>query len=1236
MLKVLGNIWLGVVLIALACGLLLYSDLGHRQAARPAAQLPRLAIMQWASTDLLDHVVEGIVDGLRRNGFEDGKTATIKFLNASGDNATGNLMARSVVGGDYDLVLTASTLAMQAVAAANREGRVNHLFGGVTDPYGAGVGITGPEPSQHPPHLAGVGTFQPVDGAIRVARQMNPALHQLGVVWNPGEDNSAACLKVARATCKELGIELLEANAGTTTEVPEAIRSILSRGVDAIWVGGDTVAIASLSAIVSAAQSTHVPVFSNDPSDARRGALFGLGAAYREVGLAVGDMAAKVLRGARPADFGVANLVPEVLAVNPAVAEALTGWTITPELLARARSSAQPAGAAPLRTPTPGRTYTVGLLYFGPHPIFELAMEGAMETLAEAGFVEGENLVVHRTHPNGDMGLLPQVAGALGNRNLDLLIPFSTPALGAALAQTRDVPIVFGVVSAPLRAGAGKSNEDHLPRVTGAVWFAPNPALFKWLRELFPACRTVGLIYNAAEANSVEETERARAMLAALGLRLEERSIAVSSDIVPAIQSLFAQGVDAVFGMADNTVISSYAALARACQQAGVPLLADDRSQMGTGALFAFGASPRGEGRATGRLAARVLLGERPADIPFIPTPEYEVAVDFAAAAALNIRFPAALLSEASVFYHARARLGRPLRVAMVNLVQNPLLDSAEAGVLRGLRESGLVEKEDFELKRYCAQGEMAQLPALLDAAAAEQPDLIITVTTPALLAAAHRIKDIPVVFTVASDPATLGLFTPANRPDNIAGVYDNPLVARLLDMAREQDPALTSVGIVYDPAQANSMISVERLRRACAEQGVKLVEATAAAVSDLTASAQMLVQRDVGAILLSADNLVSTGFRAIHLVAQAAGVPIYVDSPALVKEGATGAIGDDYEAWGAQSGRWAAKVLAGLPVHSLPVEATRVQQTIRPRRAAASAMTRPWEIRVIRYNDAQFSEDSYRGVTEGLAQQGLHVGRDFNLRVLNAQGDMTTLSSIMTAVRAEKPDLLLAISTPALQAALRQAGHLPVVFCSVGDGVQAGAGQSVSNHLPNVTGITTRSPFAAMARLIKQTIPGVRAVGTLFSPAEINSELYRGWFAEALEAEGLKLEVVPVNTSADVAEATSALLKKDIQLVAQIADNTTRPAYAQIVRRAADAGLPFFCFDSAGMKDGAALAYARDYYYTGVEAAEVAVRVLRGARPADIPFANTRTEILVTNPELLQRFNLVLPPEFLEKVKKP
>jgi ABC-type uncharacterized transport system substrate-binding protein len=270
----------------------------------------------------------------------------------------------------------------------------------------------------------------------------------------------------------------------------------------------------------------------------------------------------------------------------------------------------------------------------------------------------------------------------------------------------------------------------------------------------------------------------------------------------------------------------------------------------------------------------------------------------------------------------------------------------------------------------------------------------------------------------------------------------------------------------------------------------------------------------------------------------------------------------------------------------------------------------------------------------DGFKKQGLHEGRDYNLRCINAQGDMSTLTSIMTAIRAERPDLVMPVSTPALQAALRQTGSLPIVFSCVGDGVHAGAGKSNTDHLPNVTGITTRSPFASMARLIKQTIPNIRAVGTLFSPAEINSELYREWFSEALEKEGIKLIALPVTTGAETSEATTMLLRSGIQIIGQISDNTTRPGLSQISKRAKDAGLPLFCFDSSGVSEGAVLSLGRDYYNSGLEAADVAVRVLRGANIAQIPIANTSSELLVINPDLTRKYGIVLPQEYLKMVQ--
>ncbi|MCX6985007.1 MAG: ABC transporter substrate-binding protein [Lentisphaerae bacterium] len=1186
MLKLFKNIWLGVILILLASGLLLFSDLNRRQGAKKSSKaLPRLAVMQWNSTDLLDHTVEGFLDGLRQQGFEHGRTADIRFFNASGDNNTGSLMAVDLVGGSYDLVLTASTLALQAVAKANTAGRVVHVFGAVTDPYGAGVSITGPKPDQHPAHLVGVGTFQPVERAIRIARQMNPRLGKIGVVWNPGESNSEACVIKARLICKDLGIELIEANAGNTSEVPEAIRSILARGSETVWVGGDIVAISSLNAIVSSARASKIPVFTNDPSDTAKGALFGVGASYHDVGVAVGEIAGKILHGSSPKSFGVENLVPEVLTVNEPLAKEFKEWSIPEDIRTQAKSADKSAVVVSQRQPQPGRTYKVGLLYFGPHPIFEMAIESIVTSLRDAGFVEGRNLELQRIHPNNDMSLLPQVAKQLSDQNLDLIIPLSTPCLGAVMANTRNVPIVFGVVSAPLEAGAGRTFDDHLPRVTGAVWTEPSPELFKWLKELSPACRKVGVIYNPSEANSIIGKERARTMLAALGMTLEEFTVSNSSEAAQAIQALLSAQVDAVFGMADNTMVNSFQSLAQACHREHLLLLADDNSLMGSGALLSCGASPTGEGRHTGQMAARVLLGENPASMPFAPSSETETAVDFDAAANLGIALPAAMLKEAGIFHHASARLGRPFRISMVNLVQNPPLEAAEAGVLRGLRESGLNENEDFTLKRYNAQGEIAQIPAILDSAVADSPDLIITVTTPVLIAAANRIKDIPVVFTVASDPVAVGLFKMENRPANIAGVHDDPQMDKLLDMARRHNLAIASVGIIYDPAQPNSLISVDRLRKACLERKLTLCEATASTVSELPAAAQAVIQRGAGAIMLSADNLVCTGFPAIHETAQRAGVPIYVTETDLIKQGADGAIGDNYEEWGAQSGRMSAKVLSGVPTKELPIEPTRMREVFEPVKSPAAVQSRqvparPWEIRIARYNDAQFSADTFLGIMDGFKKQGLTEGRDFNVRCLNAQGDMTTLTSIMTAIRAEQPDLVMPISTPALQAALRQVGGLPIVFSCVGDGVHAGAGKSESDHLPNVTGVTTRSSFAGMARLIKKSVPKVCAVGTLFSPAEISSEMYREWFAEALLKEGLKLVAIPVTTGSEVSEAT------------------------------------------------------RDFYEAGIEAAEVAVKVLRGSSPKDIPFANTRTEIIAINPDLVRKYGIVLPQEYLKRAK--
>ena len=1234
MKNIIKHLWPAVGLILAASFVLLLSDReqrdGHVEEA--ARDFPAIAIMQISSSTLLDTHVAGVVSRLEEKGLRAPDGKNIRFYNPQGDYATATAMARDMVNGPYDLLVTSSTLALQVVSKANMTVGKPHVFGTVTDPYGAGVGIGGPAPDQHPPYMAGVGTFQPVERTIAIAREMNPGFKRLGVVWNPGEQCSEACLKKAQKACQALGIELIEANAGNTSEVPEALRSVLAKNVDAVWVGGDTVAISSIPLMIDLAAQAGIPVFTNDPTDTRKGALFGLGADYFTVGQYTADIAAAILTGKSPATFRIENVVPEQLAVNRRVLASLGDvWRITPamEQMIADRKKSSPEKALP---PEPGRTYRVGLSYFVPAPIFDIAVKGFKDGLADLGFISGKNLEMIEQHANGDMSLLSQATASLVRQRPDVLTVLSTPCLSSAIAHSEGIPITFGIVSAPIQAGAGTSLEDHLPNVTGIVYRLPTEEVFEWTAKIFPRAKRVGALYNPSEANSVQELELLRSILEKSGMEPVTATVSHISEIPENIRGLLAQRVDLFFSMAVNVVANGMPAIIKACQRQGVPVIADDISLMGSGAFISCAPGPYSDGRDLAELTARILMGQSPADVPIVAGKRQELALDLAVLNKAGVTPPEDLLKRTDVFFNLRGPDQPAAKIVLVNLVENAALLEAVNGVKAVLSEMGLREKTDFNMTEYCAQGDLSQLAQILDRVALDAPDVLITVSTPVFIAAVKRAFDFPLVFTVCSDPDKLGVFK-QGRPASVCGIHDDPPVDELLKMAAEYDPGLGAVGIIYDAGQMNSLISVEKLRRAGKDQGITVLEATASNVSDLSLAARSVIQRGAGALILSADNLVTTGFVAIDKAAEAAGIPIYVTDVDLVEKGADGAIGDSYFEWGKASGELAVRVLAGVPPARLPVAPTRIHHRVEPRVEGAASPTRPWQLRMVLYSETEFAERCREGLMDGIRRAGLQEGRDFVLTSYNAQGDMSTLSSIMTTVRADRVDLLMVVSTPALQAALRQAGdRTRIVFTGVGDGVRAGAGKSETDHLPNVTGISTRSPFDGMARIIKQTLPDARRVGTLFTPAEINSVLYKDWFKEALEKQGLELAAVPVTSSADVAQAAIQLCGRDIQAVAQVVDNLTRPGFALIARKAADNNLPTFVFDSAQMKEGGVVCLARDYYDAGLEAAEKAVRVLRGQNPGDIPFSNTRSEKLMLNPELAAKYNLRLSDELLKK----
>ncbi len=303
--------------------------------------------------------------------------------------------------------------------------------------------------------------------------------------------------------------------------------------------------------------------------------------------------------------------------------------------------------------------------------------------------------------------------------------------------------------------------------------------------------------------------------------------------------------------------------------------------------------------------------------------------------------------------------------------------------------------------------------------------------------------------------------------------------------------------------------------------------------------------------------------------------------------------------------------------------------------RHSGGGARRQWKLYLVQYNDVLDVKESEEGVREGLRQSGLQEGRDFSARVLNAQGDMATVSSLIDAAVNGGADMLITFSTPTLQAAIQRAPSLPIVYTYVANGLIAGAGRSETDHLPNLTGVNLSPPSAEMVTLIRTWFPKVLRVGTLFVPSEVNMVYMLGDFRKVAEEHGLEVVSLPVSTATEVPDAAAALTGRRVDAICQIPGNLTASAFASIQQAAIRARLPVFAFQRQQAADGALIVMARDYRDAGRQSGTMAARIMRGEDPARIPLAWSAENSLLVNLNAARELRLQLPAGLLQSAKQ-
>lgn len=285
------------------------------------------------------------------------------------------------------------------------------------------------------------------------------------------------------------------------------------------------------------------------------------------------------------------------------------------------------------------------------HPALDEARRGFIDVLAENGYAEGEQVEYDIQNAQGEMVNANTIAQKFALDKPDLIMAISTPSAIAAANAIRDIPILITAVTDPVDAGLVESNEKPGTNVTGTNDMNPIKEQFELILQFVPEAKSVGIIYNAGESNSVVQVNIAKEVSEELGLRLVEASVSSSTEVLMSANSLLGR-VDAIYVPTDNTVVSTIESVVMVAEENNLPLIAGEENSIQRGAIATIGINYYRLGRQTGEMALRILKGEaRPEDMPIESQKEYRLVLNVDAAEAMGVEIPEDLLNNADEIY---------------------------------------------------------------------------------------------------------------------------------------------------------------------------------------------------------------------------------------------------------------------------------------------------------------------------------------------------------------------------------------------------------------------------------------------------------------------------------------------------------------------------------------------------------------------------------------------------------
>ena len=283
--------------------------------------------------------------------------------------------------------------------------------------------------------------------------------------------------------------------------------------------------------------------------------------------------------------------------------------------------------------------------------LYEIRLAAFRQGLKEFGYVEGQNVAMDYRWPEGQNDRLPVIAAQLAERRVSVIVAGGgTASAIAAKAATSTIPVVFEVAADPVEIGLISSLDRPGGNVTGVTNLNAEVGAkrLELLHELLPAVKVIGVLVNPANSALSEPFTRVMRIAAdKLGMQLNILNASTEGDFEPAFATLDRLRAGALVIGPDTFFNSRSEQLADLALRHSIPATYDQRPFVAAGGLFSYGGNEVDAYRLVGLYTARILKGDKPADLPVMRSTKVQLLINLKTAKVLGITVPITILGRA-------------------------------------------------------------------------------------------------------------------------------------------------------------------------------------------------------------------------------------------------------------------------------------------------------------------------------------------------------------------------------------------------------------------------------------------------------------------------------------------------------------------------------------------------------------------------------------------------------------